>query len=129
MSKYTFRNSTYEEISVLEENGCKMYGIDCTDENILIFFGKMRTVFGEPHYVTDDGKYMQYWITAEDGQNKIYFSVVHDSSGTPVDIQNTICFIIYNASGDTSFIDELITLIGSIEPSDYEWNGVNVTFR
>lgn len=92
-----------------------MYGIDCTDENILFFFGKMRTVFGKPHYVSDDCKYMQYWITAEDGQNKIYFSVVHDSSGVSVGIQNTICFIIYNDSGDTSFIDEFITLVENTE--------------
>lgn len=125
---YTFRKALYEEISVLKD-GCKMYGIDCTDENILIFFGKMRTVFGEPHYVNDDCKYMQYWITAVDGQNKIYFSVVHDSSDVSVGIQNTICFIIYNASGDTSFIDELIALVDSAEPSDFECKGVDATFQ
>lgn len=112
---YTFRNSTRDEIYEQDETGCKMYGIDCTDEKFPVFYGKMRTVFGKPYYISDDYKDIQYWITADDGQNKIYLTICRD---TAVYLRNKVCFVIYNASGDTSVLDELIEFIESAEPSD-----------
>lgn len=79
------RKSTEEELSALENDGfskiCSVYDIMKMDEKLIdekfaLFYGKLWTVFGEPDYTTDDYEDMySYWITAEDGQNKLYLEV------------------------------------------------------
>ncbi|MDE6501387.1 MAG: hypothetical protein K2L10_04825 [Ruminococcus sp.] len=125
---YKFRKATEEELSALEMNGCSklcsVYDLDCTDEKFALFFGKLITLFGEPDYTTDDYENMySYWITAEDGQSKIYLEVYHGASvasvgGKPMGTDREQEKIYMKVAG------ELISFIESAEPSDYEWQGV-----
>lgn len=126
---YKFRRATEEEISALEEKGVKIYSADCTDENFAIFLGRLITAFGEPHYTNDNYKDIHYWITAEDGQNKICLGICYVTSSVFVGVQNKICFAVYNGSDYMSVIDELITLVESSKPSNYECGEVMMIFR
>lgn len=125
---YKFRKATEEEISALEGNGfskiCSVYGLDCTDEKFAFFFGKLITVFGEPYSTTDDYEDMySYWITAEDGQNKIYLEVYHGASGASVGGQPVGADRKQEKLYE-EVANELIAFIESAEPSDYEWEGI-----
>lgn len=125
---YTFRKSTEEELSALENKGfckiCSVYNLKATDEKFALFFGKLITLFGEPYSTTDDYEDMySYWITAENGQNKIYLEVYHGASGAsvggqPIDTDREQEKIYMKVAG------ELIAFIESVEPSDYEWEGI-----
>lgn len=125
---YKFRRATEDELSAFENIGfsklCSVYDLKGTDEKYALFYGKLRTVFGEPHYTSDDYECMySYWITAEDGQNKIYLEVYHGPSGAavggkPFDISKEQEEIYMSAA------NELIAFIESAEPSDYVWEGI-----
>lgn len=130
---YKFRRASEDEISVLENKGfckiCSVYDIlkmdeTLVDEKFALFYGKLRTVFGEPDYTSDDYENMySYWITAEDGQNKLYLEVYHGPSGAsvggkPFDISKEQEKVYMNAA------EQLIALIESANPSNYVWEGI-----
>lgn len=103
---------------------CSVYDLKATDEKFTLFFGKLITLFGEPCYTTADYEDMySYWITAENGQDKIYFEVYHGASGAsvggmPINSDREQGKLYQKIAG------ELIEFIESAEPSDYEWEGI-----
>lgn len=126
---YKFRKSTEEELSALENMGfsklCSVYDLKGTDEKYALFYGKLRTVFGEPDYTSDDYESMYNYNVMAVGENgeSFYLEVYHGPSGAsvggkPFDISKEQEKVYMNAAG------ELIALIESAEPSDYIWEGI-----
>lgn len=141
---YTFRKPTEDELSDLENKGfsqlCNVYDIlkmdeKLVDEKFALFYGKLRTVFGEPDYTSDDYESMYSYNVMAVGENgeSFYLEVYHGPSGAsvggkPFDISKEQEKVYMNAT------NELITLVESAEPSDYVWEGiyedipVNITY-
>lgn len=131
---YTFRKPTQKELSALENKGfsklCSVYDIMKMDEKLVnekfaLFYGKLRTVFGEPDYTTDDYEDMYSYNVMAVGENgeSFYLEVYHGASGAsvggkPFDISKEQEKIYMKVAG------ELIAFIESAEPSDYVWEGV-----
>lgn len=126
---YKFRKSTEEELSSLENMGfsklCSVYDLKGTDEKYALFYGKLRTVFGEPDYTSDDYESMYSYNVMAVGENgeSFYLEVYHGSSGAsvggkPFDISKEQEKVYMNAAG------ELIAFIESANPSDYVWEGI-----
>lgn len=126
---YTFRKATKEELSVLENMGfsklCSVYDLNGTDEKYALFYAKLRTVFGEPDYTSDDYENMYSYDIMAVGENgdSFYLEVYHGASGAsiggkPFDISKEQEKVYINAA------DELIALIEIAEPSDYTWEGI-----
>ncbi|MDE5620094.1 MAG: hypothetical protein K2O29_10665 [Ruminococcus sp.] len=126
---YTFRKPTKEELSALENMGfsklCSVYDLKGTDEKYSLFYGKLRTVFGEPDYTSDDYENMYSYDIMAVGENgeSFYLEVYHGASGASIggksfDISKEQEKVYMNAA------DELIALIESANPSDYVWEGI-----
>lgn len=126
---YKFRKSTEEELSALENMGfsklCSVYDLKGTDEKYALFYGKLRTVFGEPDYTSDDYESMYSYNVMAVGENgeSFYLEVYHGPSGAsvggkPFDISKEQEKVYMNAAG------ELIAFIESANPSDYVWEGI-----
>ncbi len=126
---YKFRKATEEEMSALENKAvsklCSVYDLNCTDEKFALFFGRLRTVFGEPDYTSDDYENMYSYDIMAVGENgeSFYLEVYHGQSGAsvggkPLYISKEKEEVYMKAAS------ELITLIESAEPSDYVWQGV-----
>lgn len=126
---YTFRKPTEKELSALENKGfsklCSVYDLKGTDEKYVLFYGKLRTVFGEPDYTSDDYESMYSYNVMAVGENgeSFYLEVYHGPSGAsvggkPFDISKEQEKVYMNAAS------ELIALIESAEPSDYVWEGI-----
>lgn len=126
---YTFRKATDEELAERNNQGfsrlCSVYDLKCTDEKFALFYGKLRTVFGEPDYTSDDYEAMYSYNVMAVGENgeSFYLEVYHGPSGAaiggkPLNISREQEKVYMKAAG------ELIELIESAEPSDYVWEGV-----
>lgn len=126
---YKFRKSTEEELSAFENMGfsklCSVYDLKGTDEKYALFYGKLRTVFGEPDYTSDDYESMYSYNVMAVGENgeSFYLEVYHGPSGAsvggkPFDISKEQEKVYMNAAG------ELIAFIESANPSDYVWEGI-----
>lgn len=119
---YKFRNSTDEE----RKNSNVGYG-DCIyevpdDKQYALFFGNVRTLFGENDSITDDWECMYtYPITAEDENgNKLYFEIYHGSGGSSISTP-------YSGELPPNYKqakEELLELIENTLPADYVWEGV-----
>lgn len=126
---YTFRKISFEEFY---EN-TKQYTIagewvyevgEAGDETYALFWGKARTLFGEPNQQSADWENMYtYEIEASDGQNApLYLEVYHGSGGSSVAMpteDNDVDHAAYDQAKS-----ELIALIESAQPADYVWEGV-----
>lgn len=126
---YTFRKISFEEFV---EN-TKQYTIagewvyevgEAGDETYALFWGKARTLFGEPNQQSADWENMYtYEIEASDGQNApLYLEVYHGSGGSSVAMpteDNDVDHAAYDQAKS-----ELIALIESAQPADYVWEGV-----
>lgn len=131
---YTFRKPTQKELSALENKGfsklCSVYDIMKMDEKLVnekfaLFYEKLRTVFGEPDYTTDDYESMYSYNVMAVGENgeSFYLEVYYGPSGAsvggkPFDISKEQEKVYMNATG------ELIAFIESANPSDYVWEGI-----
>lgn len=126
---YKFRRATEDELSALENIGfsklCSVYDLKGTDEKYALFYGKLRTVFGEPDYTSDDYESMYSYNVMAVGENgeSFYLEVYHGPSGAavggkPFDISKEQEEIYMSAA------NELIAFIESAEPSDYVWEGI-----
>ncbi|MBO5104749.1 MAG: hypothetical protein J6B74_06800 [Ruminococcus sp.] len=126
---YKFRRATEDELSALENIGfsklCSIYDLKGTDEKYALFYGKLRTVFGEPDYTSDDYESMYSYNVMAIGENgeSFYLEVYHGPSGAavggkPFDISKEQEEIYMSAA------NELIAFIESAEPSDYVWEGI-----
>lgn len=126
---YKFRRATEDELSALENIGfsklCSVYDLKGTDEKYALFYGKLRTVFGEPDYTSDDYESMYSYNVMAVGENgeSFYLEVCHGPSGAavggkPFDISKEQEEIYMSAA------NELIAFIESAEPSDYVWEGI-----
>lgn len=125
---FRFRKATENErneISRLQYGGRWIYSDeDMSDENFALFFGKMKTLFGEPDEISESWESMyDYTIVAEDEKgNNFLFSVYHGAGGssiaTPTDYNN-IDLAPYKQAEK-----ELLELIENTEPADYEWESV-----
>lgn len=126
---YKFRRATEDELSALENIGfsklCSVYDLKGTDEKYALFYGKLRTVFGEPDYTSDDYESMYSYNVMAIGENgeSFYLEVYHGPSGAavggkPFDISKEQEEIYMSAA------NELIAFIESAEPSDYVWEGI-----
>lgn len=122
MSKYKFRKSTNEEVenhlTTAEE---WVYEAECP-EKYALFFGKLRTVFGADDSITDNVDYMYYYsVTAEDGTgNRLYLALTQCIQGVLISMPLFVGDLKYEYIQAKK---ELIGLIESAEPSDYEWEG------
>ncbi len=123
MFKFTKATNNIRTISCQIKNAFKCP----SDEDYALFFGKARTLFGEPDSVTDDYECMfSYDITATDETSgkSFYLEIYHGPSGSaiggmPVSNLSDEDKKMYNMAAD-----ELIELINSAEPADYVWEGV-----
>lgn len=131
---YTFRKPTQKELSSLENKGfsklCSVYDIMKMDEKLVnekfaLFYGKLRTVFGEPDYTSDDYENMYSYDIMAVGENgeSFYLEVYHGVSGAsvggkPFDISKEQEKVYMNAA------EQLIALIESANPSNYVWEGI-----
>lgn len=127
---YTFRKATDEEkkkMTSLMLYGDHVYENGTVgEETFALFFGKVRRVFGEPDYTSKDWENMySYSLAAEDGQggDNLLLSVYHGPGGPAVTIPHG------TADPDTfrrykEAEKQLIELIESAEPVDYEWESV-----
>lgn len=120
---YTFRKSTRDEKSQayvgMSGNWIYQPG-EAGDEEYALFFGKVRTIFGEPDFISEDWENMySYSITAENSEdnNKLFFEIYHGSGGSSLAMYADSDA--YKKAGK-----QLIELIESAEPADYEWEGV-----
>lgn len=126
---YKFRRATEDELSALENIGfsklCSVYDLKGTDEKYTLFYGKLRTVFDEPDYTSDDYESMYSYNVMAVGENgeSFYLEVYHGPSGAsvggkPFDISKEQEKVYMNAAY------ELIAFIESANPSDYIWEGI-----
>ncbi len=122
---YKFRKPTEEEISAMEnmwyDKCCRVYEQDSYIEKSALFYGKLRTVFGEPVITSHETMYSYDIVAIDENGNKFYFEIYDDlcyaSIGTPYDL----------SSDCKQAISELIEFIESAEPSDYIWECYNDT--
>lgn len=121
MSKYTFRNSTDEEIKEnLTGFGEWIYSI--VPEGIFaLFFGKVRSRFGVNNSISTDWEWMySYPVTVEDENGNKFFCRVYHGAGGP-----SIATPFEELTPDyESAVNALIEYIESAEPVDYVWEGV-----
>lgn len=126
---YTFRKPTENELSALEKIGfsklCSVYDLKGTEEKYALFYGKLRTVFGEPDYTSDDYESMYSYDVMTVGENgeSFYLEVYHglcgaSVGGKPFGISKEQEKVYMNAAS------ELIAFIESAELSDYVWEGI-----
>ncbi len=132
MNKYTFRNSTDEEI---KENsvhcGRWIYGTVSSEEIYALFFGKVRSRFGVNDSISTDWEMMySYPVTVEDDNgNKFFFDIYHGAGGSSIATPSEELTLEYEQAQEA-----LIEYIESAEPEDYVWQGVyedipvNVTY-
>ena len=122
MSKYTFRNSTNEEI---KENfagyGMAIYDVVLSEEIYALFFGKVRSRFGVNDSISTDWEMMySYPVTVEDENgNKFFFHVYHGAGGSSIGTPCEELTPEYESAKKA-----LIEYIESAEPVDYVWEGV-----
>lgn len=114
---YKFRRATEEERKECRGGTHNIWGYGASEDQYALFLGKAMTVFGQPDDMSDDWESMySYLIAAEDEQgNKIFLEVYHGPSGSAIggrDGEN------YKQASE-----ELVQLILSAEPTDYEWEG------
>lgn len=121
MNKYTFRNSTDEEIKEnLAGYGEWIYGV--VPEGIFaLFFVKVRSRFGVNDSISTDWKWMySYPITVEyENGNKFFCRVYHGSGGPSIATPFDELTSEYRMA-----VDALIEYIESAKPIDYVWEGV-----
>ena len=124
---YKFRLSTEEETAErLRKGSCHIMAAAAgSEEAFARFYGQLRTVFGEPQENSDDYEAIySYSVTAEDENgNRLLLEAYHGPSGAAiggpvVSADEAEKEIHRNAAM------ELIDLVSSAEPSDYEWEGV-----
>ncbi|MDE5946295.1 MAG: hypothetical protein K2G63_03160 [Oscillospiraceae bacterium] len=125
---YKFRKSTIEEKQQAVSYGMSGDWIyesgKAGNEEYALFFGKVRTVFGEPDYISEDWENMYgYMITAEDCEdnNKLFFEIYHGSCGSSVAMPRSKDV---DSNAYEKAKKQLVELIESAEPVDYEWEGV-----
>jgi len=125
---YKFRlatNKEFEEAKKLQYGGSPIWDIDERgDEDFALFLGKAITLFGMPDNLSDDWENMYcYEITAEDEQgNKLLLMVYHGSGGFSIAIPtqyNNIDLEPYEQAKK-----ELVQIIESQYPTDYEWESI-----
>ena len=136
-SVYTFGKVTSEDFFFAAANmdyrGEWIYGA-VTEETYALFFGRLRTVFGEPNDTSDDWENMyNYYIACENGSETIYFSVYHGAGGPSI-----LAPSLPDKAAQASYDAAKRALIGYIEeagPADYTWKGtyydvpVNITYE
>ncbi len=96
---------------------CNVYEVE-TDQETSLFLGQVKTLFGEPDYITEDYEEMfSCAVVAEDQEgNKVYLEIYSGASGAAVGGAND------DASEKAA--EELARLIIDVEPTDYDWEGV-----
>lgn len=126
---YTFRKIASEEYFEHTKQytiaGDWVYEVgEAGDETYALFWGKARTLFGEPNQQSADWENMYtYNIEASDGQNEpLYLEIYHGAGGSSVAMPTEDSSVDHAAYRQAK--SELIALIESAEPADYVWEGI-----
>ncbi len=111
---YTFEKCDPAEVTTASSKICNVY--DYTDGlGESLFLGQVKTLFGEPDYMTMDNENMFSCIvkaTDEDG-NVLYLDIYYGPTGSAIGGADT--------EESKLAAEELKSLIKSAEPTDYEW--------
>lgn len=111
---YTFEKCDPDEVTTASSKICNVY--DYTDGlGESLFLGQVKTLFGEPDYMTMDNENMFSCIvkaTDEDG-NVLYLDIYYGPTGSAIGGDDT--------EESELAAEELKSLIKSAEPTDYEW--------
>ena len=111
---YNFEKCDPAEVTTASSKICNVY--DYTDGlGESLFLGQVKTLFGEPDYMTMDNENMFSCIvkaTDEDG-NVLYLDIYYGPTGSAIGGADT--------EESELAAEELKRLIKSAEPTDYEW--------
>lgn len=112
---FTVENSQKSRGSKILQIGSPHEGF----EKSTLVLGQMKTLFGEPLYITEDVEDMfSYCIAAKDeNENTLYLEVYSGSTGPAIG-GNASSAEAYDAAR------QLATLIVSATPSDYDYKGI-----
>ncbi len=115
--EYTFEKCNPEDVDVEIANICNVYEIDDQNGHSL-FLGQVKTLFGEPDYITKDNENMfSCMVSATDKEgNVIYLDIYYGPSGPAIGGD-------YNDEESSKAAAELSNLIIQAEPTDYDWEG------
>lgn len=114
--EYTFEKCNPEDVDTEIANICNVYDVDNQDGHSL-FLGQVKTLFGEPDYITKDNENMfSCMVSATDKEgNVIYLDIYYGPSGPAIGG--------YDDEESAKAATELSNLIIQAEPTDYDWEG------
>lgn len=114
---YTFEKCEPDKLPMPRSNICNVYELE-TERESSLFLGQVKTLFGEPDYITENYEEMFSCAVAAKDQdgNVLYLEIYNGSSGAAIGGGN-------DEASEKAAI-ELARLIMNAEPTDYEWKGV-----
>lgn len=116
-SIYTFEKCEPDKLPMPRSKICNVYEVE-TEQESSLFLGQVKTLFGEPDYITENYEEMfSCAIVAKDQDgNRVYLEVYSGASGAAIGGAND------DASEKAA--KELARLIIDAKPTDYDWKGV-----
>ncbi len=114
--EYIFEKCNPEDVDTEIANICNVYDVDNQDGHSL-FLGQVKTLFGEPDYITKDNENMfSCMVSATDKEgNVIYLDIYYGPSGPAIGGDDD--------EESAKAATELSNLIIQAEPTDYDWEG------
>lgn len=111
---YAFEKCDPSEVTTLIAHICSVYDYNDGVKQSL-FLGQVKTLFGEPDYMTMDNENMfSCMVKATDSEgNVLYLDIYYGPTGAAIGGDD-------DASSEVA-ANELAELIRSVEPTDYEW--------
>lgn len=116
-SIYSFEKCEPDKLPMPRSKICNVYEME-TERESSMFLGQVKTLFGEPDYITEDYEEMFSCAVAAKDQdgNILYLEIYNGASGAAIGGAND--------EVSEKAANELIRLIINAEPTDYDWEGV-----
>lgn len=114
---YTFEKCEPDKLSMPRSKICNVYEME-TERESSLFLGQVKTLFGEPDYITENYEEMFSCAVAAKDQdgNMLYLEIYSGPSGAAIGGGND--------EASEKAANELSRLIMNAEPTDYDWEGV-----
>lgn len=114
---YTFEKCETDKLPMPRSKICNVYEIE-TERESSMFLGQVKTLFGEPDYITENYEEMFSCAVAAKDQdgNVLYLEIYSGPSGAAIGGSND--------EVSEKAAKELARLIMDAEPTDYDWQGV-----